>query len=108
MMVFITSETVLASFDPGRVPQHRVHHRPELEARARAAGDLILQKPGEVLTVDESFGSKRRALERRQAARAEVALTEPFLHRRAEALLAPIDHVVVEIRRGRFFQDLLA
>ena len=54
------------------------------------------------------FGAQRRALECGQAARAEVAFAEPLLHRRAEALLAAVDHVVVEIRLGGLLQHALA
>src|ERR1041384_5991458 len=99
------SEAVLVSFNPRGVPQHRIHHGPELETVAAAAFDLVLQQRREVLVVEQLFSPDRRAVERPQAAFAEVALAKPFLHRRAETLLASIDEILVDVLRGDCLDD---
>src|SRR5262249_12675779 len=86
-----TLETVLASLDPGRVPQHGIHDGPQLKAGAGAPGDLIVEQASEVRRVEVPFGAQGRSLERRAASRAEIGLAEPLVHRRAEPLLAPVD-----------------
>ena len=60
---------------------------------------------GENLKFERAAREQFRSFERGQAARPEVTFPKPFLHRRAKTLLAPIEHVFVKVRRGRFLEQ---
>src|SRR5262249_59966395 len=85
-----------------------VHDRPELKAVAAVPGNLILEKRGEVIVVEQAFPADRRTLEGAKTARAEVAFAEPLFHRGAESLLAAIHQIVLDVSRRHLLDNPLA
>src|SRR4030081_3401115 len=101
-------ETPLIAVDERLVPEHGVHHGPQLKAVAAAALDLAAEHVGEERVVEEGLFPDGRSLESRKTAPPEISLAEPFLHGGAEALLSTMDHIAIEIRLGRLFQNRLS
>ena len=79
-----------------------------MESVIRAPGDLRLEQFLEKVVIEIPIFADLRAAIDFQTTLAEPLVPKPLIHRRAEALLFPVNQIVVDIRFGGLFEDFLA
>src|SRR5215207_1130895 len=88
----IRHSSFIISFDPAVVPEREVEERPEVEAPVARAAAVLFEEARDELVIEEAAPPQRRVRHARLKLRRGAA-AEPALDRRAEAALAPVEHV---------------
>jgi hypothetical protein len=103
VMAAVTAAGRSATANPVLMPKDGVEHGPQVESVIRAPGDLRLEQLLEKIVIEIAGFADLRAAIDFQTALAESLVPKPLIHRRAEALLFPIDQIAVNIRFGGLF-----
>src|SRR5262249_13832805 len=90
------------------MPENSVQHSPQMKAVSPGATHLRRKQLSEIVGREKALLRQPRPIERLEASLGEIAFAEPLLHRSAEALLATVNHVFIDVRLRRFLDDSLA